>query len=71
MKQITIYDAINEIKRELDMRKSVYPRLIQQNKLNSHRANLQYKALEVALEKLTELIGGVPESPKVTQQTLF
>lgn len=51
-KKYTIDDAIKEIKRELKMRKKVYPDWIVRKKINRDRAYNQYWALEKALHLL-------------------
>ncbi len=52
--KITIKDAIKEINREMEVRERVYPRWIQNGKLNKVIANKQYLALKFALEILEE-----------------
>lgn len=51
----TLSDAISEIKRELALRKQVYPRWIEQGKITRQDANHQYQSMERALELLQEL----------------
>lgn len=47
---ITIHQAIAELKRELEMRNTVYPRQIAAGNLNKIRANHQYKCLQKLLD---------------------
>ena len=65
--QLTIEDAILELKRELNLRKRVYPKWIQEGKLSKKWANRQYLALQKALELLEEK----EQQPEVVQGELF
>jgi len=57
----------DEIKRELSMRESVYPRWITRGTLNAHRAALYMKRLEAAIILLKD----DRIEPAGDQQTLF
>lgn len=56
MNKKTISEAIAEIERELEMRKFVYPGLIQKGKLTRDAANHQYQCLEKSLQILKAMI---------------
>jgi hypothetical protein len=49
---IPLADQISELKRELAMRKHVYPGLVARDKLTEYQATLQNDRLQAALETL-------------------
>lgn len=65
-KTIPIEDVIKELRRELEMRKKLYPQWIQSGKLDRDRANIQFLRLQKALELLEE-----KTIPVTQQKSLF
>lgn len=66
-KKITIEEMVSEIKRELKMRKDVFPRQIRNGKLDRNVANYQYLCMEAAMHKLIE----IDQQNKGSQAELF
>lgn len=64
MKQFPTYTKVRELKRELTLRRNVYPGLISSGKLERHKAIEQYQILEAILADYVNLMGKV-------QQELF
>lgn len=62
----TLHEQIAEIKRELYMRRSVYPKLIARRKLTQREADEQNRRLEAALQTLEDL-----KRERMAQTTLF
>ncbi len=50
IEQISIYEMRDELKREVAMRKRVYPRWIEIGKMSEHEANLQMLKMRACLE---------------------
>lgn len=52
---VTLADAITEVRRELAIRKSCYPRWIASNRLSQANADHQFAAMALVLENLLDI----------------
>ena len=58
-----LWEATLELRRELTVRQSVYPRLVEQGKLSQKEADRRMAALTLALKHLMMTVSSVPEDP--------
>lgn len=65
-----IAEILQELQRELGMRKSVYPRWVEQKKLTQKTADFRIAAIEQAIVRLQEL-QAAEEAAKPVQANLF
>ena len=52
---VTLDTMIDEVRRELNQRRQVYPRLVADRKLNANRAGRQIEIMDAILELLIKL----------------
>ena len=61
---ITVEDEIQELEREVALRKRVYPRWVAAGKMTKAKADRQIAVMQSAVERLKELVTPSPEQPR-------
>jgi hypothetical protein len=62
---ISIADQIAEVKRELALRKTVYPHLIYKGRLTQSQADQQMASMGAVLDTLLRLSGSDEDAPRL------